>query len=94
MKKIKYLIFIFCFLLIACSKVTQNNFDKIKPNMTMKEVIAILGEPSSSDSINISGISGTSAVWHGKNAEISIQFLNDQVTVKSFSNLTDEKQQN
>ncbi len=74
-----------CFSLLACSKITQSNFDKIKPNMTMKEVVAIIGEPTSSDSINIAGISGTSAVWKDNNAEIDIQFLNDRVTVKSFS---------
>ena len=71
--------------LLACSKVTQENFNKIKTNMTMKEVISILGEPTSSDSVNIAGISGTSAIWKEKEAEIDIQFLNDKVTVKTFS---------
>jgi hypothetical protein len=75
----------FCMTLIACSKISQTNFDKINTNMTMKEVVAILGEPTSSESINIAGISGTSAVWKDKNAEIDIQFLNDKVTVKAFS---------
>jgi hypothetical protein len=73
------------FLITSCSKVTQSNFDKIKPNMTMQEVITILGEPSSSDSINIAGISGTSAVWQSHNAEINIQFLNNRVTIKAFN---------
>lgn len=74
-----------CFLLLACSKISQVNFDKIKPNMTLKEVVAILGEPTSAESINIAGISGASVVWKDNNAEIDIQFLNDRVTVKSFS---------
>lgn len=52
--------------------------------MTMKEVIAILGEPTSSESISIAGISGTSAVWQDRYSEIDIQFLNDKVTVKTF----------
>lgn len=78
-----------CCLLLACSKVTQENFNKIKPNMTMKEVISILGEPTNSDSVNIAGISGTSAIWKEKEAEIDIQFLNDKVTVKSFSKSSD-----
>lgn len=73
------------FLVTSCSKITQSNFDKIKPNMTMQEVITILGEPSSSDSINIAGISGTSAVWQSHNAEINIQFLNNRVTIKVFN---------
>jgi hypothetical protein len=60
--------------------------------MTMREVIAIIGEPTSSESINIAGISGTSAVWKNKDAEIDIQFLNDRVAVKAFSNPTDESE--
>ncbi len=80
----------FCVFLVACSKITQTNFDKIKNNMAMKDVIAILGEPTNSESINIAGISGTSAVWKNKEAEIDIQFLNDRVTVKAFSKLSNQ----
>lgn len=77
-----------CLLITACSKITQTNFEKIQNNMTMKQVIAILGEPTSSESITIAGISGTSAVWKDRKGEIDIQFLNDQVAVKSFSKST------
>jgi hypothetical protein len=79
-----------CAFLFACSKYSQQNFDKIKTNMSMKEVISILGEPTNSESVNIMGISGTSAVWKDKNAEIDIQFLNGVVAVKAFSKLMDE----
>lgn len=75
----------FCTFLFACSRVTQENFDKVKPNMSMKEVIAILGEPTRSESVNVAGVSGTSAIWKQGNAEIDIQFLNDRVAVKSYS---------
>lgn len=82
----KFLIILFLSLLItSCSKITQSNFDKIKPNMTLEEVVSILGEPTSSDSVNIAGISGTSAVWKSSNAEINIQFLNNRVTIKVFN---------
>lgn len=81
--------FIFCvsmiFLLVACNRLTQENFDKVKNEMTRKEVIAILGEPTSSDSVNVVGFSGTASVWKDRNAEIDIQFLNDKVIAKSFS---------
>jgi hypothetical protein len=78
-------IFVISVTLVACSKISQKNFDKIQPNMSMSDVIAILGNPSSSDSMMISGISGTSAVWKDENAEINIQFLNNKMVVKSFS---------
>lgn len=71
--------------LIACSKVTQANFDKIKSNMSMNEVIAILGNPTTSEDLAIGDLSGTSATWKDNKAEIDIQFLNDRVTVKSFN---------
>jgi len=53
--------------------------------MKMQEVVSILGEPTSSDSVNIAGVSGTAAVWKSNDAEIDIQFLNDKVFAKSFT---------
>jgi hypothetical protein len=80
-----------CLILFACSRYTQENFEKIKNNMSMKEVIAILGEPTNSESVNIMGIAGTSAVWKDKNAEIDIQFLNNVVVVKAFNSLKNDE---
>lgn len=74
-----------CLLLVACSKISQENFDRVETNMSMKQVVAILGEPTSAESISIAGISGTSAVWKDKNSQISIQFLDNKVTVKTYS---------
>jgi hypothetical protein len=82
---LKYLFIICLFLLLGCSRITQANFDKIQPGMSMTEVIHFLGEPTSSDSINIGGLSGTAATWKDKNSIITIQFLNDTVQIKSFS---------
>lgn len=79
------------YLITSCSKLTQSNFDKVQPNMTMEEVIAILGEPTSSDSINIAGISGTSATWKNKNTEITVQFINNKVTIKLFNKPNSEQ---
>lgn len=80
-------IMIFLLILLAsCSRVNQTNFNKIHTGMQMKEVIAILGEPTTSDSVNIAGISGTSATWKDKQAVISIQFLDDKVQIKAYSN--------
>ena len=53
--------------------------------MPMAEVIAILGEPTTSESVNFMGLSGTSATLKDKNAVIVIQFINDNVQIKSFS---------
>lgn len=71
--------------LVACSQVTQENFDKIQPGMTMEQVVAILGNPTTSESMNVMGLSGTSAQWKDNNAVISIKFFNNTVQVKTFN---------
>jgi len=77
-------------LLFSCSKISQKNFEKIQNNMTMTEVIALLGEPTSTENINLAGLSGTSAVWKDTNGEIDIQFLNSRVVVKAYSKASKE----
>src|SRR3990167_9726010 len=74
-----------CLAITACSRISQENFNKVRPNMTMNEVTTILGTPTSSESIDIGGVSGTSAVWQKDDMVITIQFLNDKVLLKNFS---------
>lgn len=81
-----------CLFLASCSKLTQKNYEKIQVNMSMDNVIAILGEPTSTEQLIIAGMSGTSAVWKDKQNEIDIQFLNDHVIVKSFSRENEEEE--
>ena len=71
-------------LLLACSKVTQANFAKVQEGMTEQEVIALLGEPTESNSVNVLGISGTTSRWVSGDAEIVIRFVNGQVALKRF----------
>ncbi len=47
-------------------------------------MIAILGQPTESNSVTILGISGTAARWVARDAAISVRFVNGQVTLKSF----------
>lgn len=71
-------------LLAACSKVTQENFSKLEAGMSEQQVYALLGEPTESSSINLGGLSGTSAVWRDKDAEIRVQFFNGTLKVMDF----------
>lgn len=80
--------------LVACNRITQANFDKIQPGMSMSQVIAILGEPTDSQSINFGGLSGTSATWKDHDATIVIEFLNDTVQIKSFVKASDQPKPN
>ena len=86
MKILRYAGPLLALLLAACgSKISQSNFDKIKDGMSEADVKAILGAPSTSDSIGVAGLSGTSDVWKDKHGTISIQFVNGKVKLKSFN---------
>jgi hypothetical protein len=71
-------------LIAACSRVTQENFLKIQEGMSEEEVIALLGRPTESNSVNILGISGTASRWVGSNAVIAVRFVNGKVAFKTF----------
>lgn len=79
-----FLVLISCIILFSCSRVSQENFNRLNQNMTMQEVIQILGEPTSSESVDIAGISGTASIWRSDKAEINIQFLNNKLLMKSY----------
>ena len=71
-------------LLASCAKITQDNFSRIQEGMTEQEVIALLGEPTEANSVNVLGVSGTSSRWVGSDAEITIRFVNGKVALKRF----------
>lgn len=70
--------------LAACSKVNQENFAKVQEGMSEQEVMALLGTPDESNSVNILGVSGTSARWTDRHATITVRFVNGKVALKSF----------
>ena len=72
-------------LLAACSKVTQQNFGKIRDGMTEEEVQSILGLPAATSRVDVGGFSGTSLSWRSGDAEITVRFLNGKAVLKSFS---------
>lgn len=71
-------------LLAACSKITQENFGKIQDRMSEQEVVALLGPPTSSSSVQVLGISGTSSTWESGDGKITVRFVNGKMALKSF----------
>jgi hypothetical protein len=70
-------------LITACSRLTEDNLDKIQNGMTTTDVKAILGEPTSSETSSPLGIvTGTSYVYHTSTADVKIVFVNDKVISK------------
>ena len=76
--------FLAAVLLSACSKVNQENFLKVQDGMTEQEVIALLGRPTESNSVNVLGVSGTTSRWASGDAVIAVSFVNGKVAFKSF----------
>ena len=75
---------LFFVLLVACSKITSENYVKIKTNMSYAEVVKLLGKPTDQQSVKVMHFSATNATWQHKDKTISIQFLDDKVKMKSF----------
>ena len=72
--------------LAACgSRLSQENFDKIREGMSQKEVRDILGEPVNAEGSSFLGISGGEAVWKDDKTVITVRFLNDKVVSKRLS---------
>ena len=71
-------------LLVACSKVSAENFSKIQTGMTEQEVYAILGNPSEATSREVLGVTGTAARWASGDAVITIRFVGGKVATKAF----------
>jgi outer membrane protein assembly factor BamE (lipoprotein component of BamABCDE complex) len=61
-------------------KVTKENADRIKVNMTRAEVEAILGKGKHEAGAKIEGASGDVIIWEGTDGIISVIFTNDKVT--------------
>ena len=71
-------------LIAACSKVTQENFARIQEGMSEQEVIALLGAPTESNSVNVLGVSGSTSRWVAGDAEITVRFVNGKVALKTY----------
>jgi hypothetical protein len=74
----------FAAVLAGCSKITQENFGKIDQGMPEREVLTLLGSPTESSSVDVLGVSGTTSRWVGRDAEITIRFVNGKVATKAF----------
>jgi len=72
------------FLLAACSKVTQENYAKIRDGMSEQEVLALLGPATDSGGVSVLGVSGGSSKWIAGDTVISIQFVNGKVVGRSL----------
>ena len=78
---------VICMSLVSCSgsKISQENFEKIQTGMPLAQVLAILGEPTESSSVDVAVFSGTVSKWKTGDITLTIQFVNGKVVAKQFS---------
>ncbi|WP_288841918.1 outer membrane protein assembly factor BamE [uncultured Deefgea sp.] len=80
----RYFILSLLVLLMACSKITAENYNKVTTGMSRAEVVAILGEPTQSESGGFLGIQGETAMWKDGKVQITAQFVNQKLLTHSM----------
>ncbi len=70
-------------LLCGCSKLSPENFEKVKTGMTTAEVKAILGNPSEVKTGDLLGVGTTTYIYKSGKKSAELSFINDAVMTKS-----------
>ena|SRR5688572_10227541 len=77
---------LFVLLVAACgSHVTQENYEKIRNDMSAEEVNALLGEPTEVSSFGVGSLSATTSKWVGDTHTIVVAYANDKVKMKTYT---------
>ena len=70
--------------LLSCSRLTEDNLQKVHNGMTTAEVKDVLGEPTTTSTGSALGIvSGTKFVYHTATSDVTITFVDDKVIATS-----------
>jgi hypothetical protein len=82
--KIKYLLGLgLLLMLLGCSKLTQENYDKISIGMSYDEVVKLIGKPNTCDDM----LGLRSCTWSDDSSSVDVKFAGDKVLLFSASNL-------
>ncbi len=83
MKRPSFALMLLWVLLAACSKVTMENYDRLKVGMTFSEVKQLLGDPAKCDEV----IGVRSCEWGEASRQIKINFVGDRLVLHSATGL-------
>ncbi len=76
--------FVICaILLVGCSRLSRENYDKLRVGMEYKEVVAILGKPDTCSDTLVA----KSCTWGNERKYITINFIGDKVILYLSKNL-------
>ncbi len=70
-------------LLVGCSKLNRENYDKLRVGMGYKETVAILGKPDSCSDTLVA----KSCTWGNDRKYITVNFIGDKVILFLSKNL-------
>lgn len=83
MKKYLVLVAVVLTLVVGCSRLTRENYEKLKVGMGYDEVVAILGKPDSTSE----ALFAKSCTWGDEKKNINVTFIGNRVTVYTSTNL-------
>ncbi len=70
-------------MLVGCSKLTMENYSKIKTGIDYADVVKILGKPDScSEALFVK-----SCVWGNEQKNITVNFMGDKVVLSTSKNI-------
>lgn len=79
----RLIIFLLIFSLVGCSKITQENYDKIKVGMNYQQVVDILGQADKCDA----ALGAKSCIWGDEKKNIKIKFIAEKVVLPTMKGL-------
>jgi len=75
-------LFLFVFFM-GCSKLSKENYDKIKVGMDFQQVVKVIGEPDKCDA----AIGTKSCIWGTDQKNIKIKFIADKVILPTMKGI-------
>ncbi len=67
----------FCLTVVACTKVSKENYDKLKVGMDYDEVVSVVGSPDSCSE----ALGAKNCRWGTQERYIKVTFIADKVTM-------------
>jgi len=83
MKRIALLPVATLLLFSGCSKLTKENYDKVKSGMMYEEVVKLIGKPDNCSE----AFSVTSCVWKSSETEVQATFIANTLTIITGNDL-------
>jgi hypothetical protein len=83
LKKFISVLLLSSLILVGCSKLTQENYDKIKIGMDYQQVVTVIGKPDKCDA----ALGTKSCVWGNEKKNITINFIADKVALPTMKGL-------